>query len=84
MTIQRRFLVSTVIGGIVAGLLSATFAMPGFMLAASPGMMLSMAIAGNVHALSTSFIFVGNWIFYSLIILGIVAIARRLRGQTHR
>jgi hypothetical protein len=43
--------------------------MPEFVLLASPGVMLGLIAAGNTPANNNAIIFVGNWIFYSLVLV---------------
>jgi hypothetical protein len=60
--------------------LVALYVMPEFTLLASPGVMLGLIAAGNTPANHNAIIFVGNWIFYSIVLViftEIVQIFRR-------
>ncbi len=72
-----------VIGAVIAGLLTEFFAMPPFIFLALPGILLSMAITGNVHAFPLTPVFFGNWIVYSLLVLGMIELRRRLHARKH-
>jgi len=48
---------------------------------AFPGIVFSMAVANNVHAFSAWLVFIGNVLFYTLVIAFFILIFRKLRAR---
>jgi hypothetical protein len=69
-------------GAIIASLLGSVWVMPLFMLAASPGLLLCEAITKNID--SDILIFIGNWIFYTAVVTGVITIKRRFLDRRHQ
>jgi hypothetical protein len=79
---QRTILLTVLAGGAIAFVVSEVRGHD-FHLPALPGILFSQALTNNVHPIGLMLVFVGNWIFYSVIVGLGLAIARKVQAHRH-
>jgi hypothetical protein len=77
-------LVAVVIGSVFATALTETFGWIGTLLLNLPGVFLANAIKGQRDAQLLAFIFLGDFVFYTVLTWGVLKIVRRVRASADR
>jgi hypothetical protein len=76
---SKSYVLSVVAAAALSWFLCSVYVMPEFTLLASPGVMLGLMAAGNTPENNNAIIFVGNWLFYSLVFALLTEIVRIFR-----